>query len=374
MRHFEVVILGGGPAGCATALSLLAQGVAPESLLVVEASHFERERIGESLSPDTRRLLDALGVLPAFLAQGHEPCYGSASSWGGDELGYNDFMFHPYGNGWHLDRRRFDAWLAAEVEVRGVALRTGLRFLKILEQGASRVVLALGVPGEIREQVCARFVVDATGRRSLYARRMGARQRELDMLVSVAAFFTLSESSSFAKLTFLEAVEYGWWYTARLPNQRIATAVATAHALYKERRFDHPRVWLEALAQTRYVAGVLTECELVADSFSACTVPSFVLQPVYGGRWLAVGDAASAYDPISSRGIFNALSDGLTGGRAIAAHLAGEPTALSEYQAHLEARFEEYARQRAYFYDQERRWSDAPFWSGRRSRTLSPSP
>lgn len=86
---FEVVILGGGPAGCASALSLLAQCLAPECLLVVEASRFERDRIGESIPPDTRRLFEALGVLSAFRTEAHEPCYGSASSWGSDELGYN---------------------------------------------------------------------------------------------------------------------------------------------------------------------------------------------------------------------------------------------------------------------------------------------
>lgn len=122
---FKVVILDGGPAGCASALSLIAAGVEPESLLVVKASRFERDRIGKSIPPDTRSLFEALGVLPSFLAEAHEPCYGSASSWGSDELGSNDFLYNPYGNGWHLDRRRFDAWLADEVESRRAAVHKG---------------------------------------------------------------------------------------------------------------------------------------------------------------------------------------------------------------------------------------------------------
>ena len=94
----------------AAALTLAGQGV--EKVLVVESSAYEQPRIGESIPPDSRHLFAELGLLEAFLAEGHEPCLGSCSSWGADELGYNDFLFNPYGNGWHLDRRRFDAFLA----------------------------------------------------------------------------------------------------------------------------------------------------------------------------------------------------------------------------------------------------------------------
>lgn len=369
-----VLVLGGGPAGCATALSLLDQGLAPSRVLVVEASRYERERIGESIPPDTHQLFDALGVLSAFMAEDHEPCLGSASSWGDDALGYNDFIFNPYGKGWHLDRRRFDAWLADQVEGRGVTVRRGLKFLDVVEHGEAGAVLALGASGEPRERVGARFVVDATGARSRYARRMGVVRRSLDQLVCVAAFFQLPEGSSFAKLTFLEAVEYGWWYSARLPDQRIAAAVATSHELYKQRRFDRVATWLEALSRTRHLAAVLAECGPVADGFSVCTAPSFILDRICGDHWLAAGDAASAYDPISSQGIFKALTDGLLAGRTIAAHLGGgrSPDPLIEYHDNVEARFTEYARQRSYLYDRERRWADAPFWRRRRDRTLDP--
>ena len=377
-QGIDVLVLGGGAAGCATALSLVGRGLDPSRVLVAEASEFERERIGESIPPDTGQLFEALGVLRSFQAQGHESCLGSASSWGDDELGFNDFVYNPHGSGWHLDRRRFDAWLADEVERRGVCVRRGLKFLDVLEKGPSGFVVELGSRASSsagarrevrRERVAARFVVDATGARSLFARRMGAVPRTLDLLVSVAAFFRLPEESKFAKLTYLEAVEYGWWYTARLPDQRIATAVATSHELHKELRFDQAPNWLEALSRTRHLAPVLAECEPIARSFSVCTAPSFILDEVRGEDWLAVGDAASAFDPISSQGIHKALSDGLTAGGVIAAEI--EPGLAQgeavDYRAAVTARFEEYVRQRGYLYGLEERWPDAPFWRGRRA-------
>lgn len=367
----RVVILGGGPAGCATALSLLAAGVDPVEVVLIEASRYERDRIGESIPPDCRRLFAKLGVLEAFLAQGHEPSHGSASSWGSDALGYNDFVFHPNGHGWHLDRRRFDAWLATEVQARGVELRTGLRFLDVIEHGADGAVLALGdISGE-RDRIGASFVVDATGARSHYARRMGARRRDLDRLVSVSAFFRLPAGAEFPARTLLEAVEYGWWYAARLPDRRIAVALATSHASFKQHRFDQPRAWSEALVGTRHIIGPLAACEPEPGSLSVCTAPSFVLDRGYGDHWLAVGDAASAYDPISSQGIFEALGDGISAGRRIVECFAQYGDALAMHQHHVEQRFDEYARQRTYYYSQEQRWPDAPFWRERLAASLA---
>lgn len=364
---FKGVILGGGPAGCATALGLLAEGFPATDLLLVEASDFERPRIGESIPPDTRRLFAQLGVLDAFLAQGHEPCLGSASSWGTEQLGYNDFLFNPQGNGWHLDRRRFDAWLCEEVARRGVEVKRGVRFTDAVSLRNGGFDLTLGRGEAPRERVTTRFVVDATGIRGAFARRMGTRRRELDRLVSAAAFFDLGPDSRFAKLTLLEAVEYGWWYTAVLPDRRVATAVATSPEMSRSLQLQRPDVWLSHLSRTNHVAQVLQDCSLVADSHSVHLAPSFLLDRMWGPDWLAVGDAASAFDPLSSQGIYKALSSGLLASQCLAAHFADpERRTLAEYQATVERQFTHYAQQRGYFYDQERRWRDAPFWRQRR--------
>ena len=109
--QYDVVILGAGPAGSAAALKLCHFGF--DKILLAEASHFETARIGESIPPDSRQLLAELDVLTEFLAENHEPCLGSCSSWGSEQLGHNDFLLNPYGYGWHLDRTRFDIFLGS---------------------------------------------------------------------------------------------------------------------------------------------------------------------------------------------------------------------------------------------------------------------
>jgi flavin-dependent dehydrogenase len=362
---FDVVILGGGPAGCATGLALARLGVS--RVLVAEASHYQAIRIGESMPPDIRVVLDQLGVWHDFLNEDHEPCLGSCSSWGADALGYNDFLFNPLGNGWHLDRRRFDAFLARKVTESGVSLVTGTRMEGCARAGETGFLLQLG--GDDRRRVRARFVVDATGMRSSFARSMGACRLFLDQLLCVSGFFELSGRAAFSRLTMLEAVEYGWWYAAKLPNRRLAVAIASDPRTIKQNALRTRDGFLRHLGETSHVSAELGYCRFIDDSQLICAAPSFFLDRVVGNGWLAVGDAASAYDPISSQGIHKALSDGIEAAGAIAASLGGSATELDDYQISVTARFQHYLGQRNFCYREEQRWPKSPFWMARQART-----
>ena len=100
----------------------------------------------------------------------------------------------------------------------------------------------------------------------------------------------------------------------------------------------------------------------VPDSLLVYPAPSYLLDGVAGDRWLAVGDAAAAYDPISSQGIHKPLSDGLQAAEAIAAVLEGDTQRLDEYRSSVAARFDNYLSVRNYFHGQEQRWPNSPFW------------
>ncbi|MBV9209935.1 MAG: tryptophan 7-halogenase, partial [Acidobacteria bacterium] len=120
-ESFDVLILGGGPAGAAAALSLR-QHNPSLSIAIIESSAYNTPRIGETLPPIIEPLLRQLEIWDSFLRAGHVAAYATCSTWGSDALLGNEFIFHPYNRGWHLDRRRFDAILARESERRGVAL------------------------------------------------------------------------------------------------------------------------------------------------------------------------------------------------------------------------------------------------------------
>jgi 2-polyprenyl-6-methoxyphenol hydroxylase-like FAD-dependent oxidoreductase len=339
----DVVIAGGGPAGCAAALALARHGVT--RIVLVDAARPAGRRIGESLPPDARLLLARLGVLQSFLAAAHEPCLGSCSSWGSDELGYNDFLLNPHGTGWHLDRRRFETMLLDEVIAAGVEVRRD-RF-----DGS----------------IAARYTVDATGMKAVVARDAGARRRFVDRLVCVCGYFDLGEATAFPRLTLLEAVEAGWWYAARLPDGEAVVAFASDVETVRRLGAARPERWRALLAETRHVAAALAGCPFLPESLRVHPAPSFVLDRAARGSWIAVGDAASSYDPLSAQGIYKALDDGLRAAEAIAAALDGKRSAFDDYHDSVAARFEQYLASCRYFYGIEQRFPESGFWRRRKA-------
>ncbi len=363
--HCRVAIIGGGPAGCAAALALAGAGV--DGVQLIEAGDYSRQRVGESLPPDTRLLLAKLGVWDEFRQQQHDPCLGSCSAWGSDDLGYNDFLSNPQGHGWHLDRRRFERWLADAAQARGVELRTHTR-LSAVEANGDGYRLELRGPTQHSEYLHADHVIDASGGHARFARLVGARPIELDQLICVYGFFTSPAEATNSRLTLLEAAEYGWWYRATLPDGQLCIALACDQTGLRQLKAGEWRNWLNLLADTRHTASNLQGYGFEPGSMLTSPATSCRLDRVVGENWLAAGDAASSFDPLMARGIHKALEDGIAAAEAIVGWLHGDATAAERHARQIEQRYEEFREMRHYLYAQERRWPQSSFWQARQLR------
>jgi len=102
---YDVVILGGGPAGSATALGLK-RSDATCRVALIEKTDYSGLRIGETLPPPARQPLTELGVWDAFLRRSPLESPGTRAAWGSARCHENEFIFSPYGRGWHLDLRQ----------------------------------------------------------------------------------------------------------------------------------------------------------------------------------------------------------------------------------------------------------------------------
>jgi flavin-dependent dehydrogenase len=85
-----------------------------------------------------------------------------------------------------------------------------------------------------------------------------------------------------------------------------------------------------------------------------------------GADWIAAGDAASRFDPLSSQGITKALRSGVFASYAVADLLTrGDSRGIRRYQRFIRSEFDSYLRTRAQVYAQEQRWPQSEFWSSR---------
>ena len=350
MSGRDFLVVGGGPAGAAVAIAL-ARGGASVAVLT-RPGRAGRPRVGETLPPTVVGPLARLGVWDSFRADGHVPAPGTVVCWGGERPYENDYVFSPYGNGWHLDRTRFDAMLLRAAVAAGASTHQVAPGDRVEFDGTTwwaRVGDRL---------LRAPFAVGATGRAARIGRRRGADREDVDGLVGLVRFGPAACSEP---RTILEAAPDGWWYGAVLPRGRAVTAFFTDADLLPAGAAARERHCSEGLSGTRLVAGLMatTGCTRI----HAAVARTSVLSRCTGPHWLAVGDAARTLDPLSGQGLEVALTSAI---RAAAALLGPcRSRGLVEFARETTAQQHGHLAGRTAHYRREPRWAASPFWRRR---------
>jgi flavin-dependent dehydrogenase len=265
-------VAGAGPAGAVLARLLALRG---RRVFLVDPGRRRTERL-EVVSPSSLPVFAATGAAPLLddpaIAR---PCLGIRRRWGTAGMQIDDFLRHPGGRGFTIDRSAFDAALRSMAKQAGVIDING----RLAGASASSGKITCQIETGARVQtISARIGVDATGRPAALARRMGARQILHERLIAALESREASANAC-AWLSVNDEIDH-WSYSLDGPGGRRET-------------------WRVSRAAHRSAGSAWV------NASATC------LSPAAGATWIAVGDAACAFDPITSQGLFHAISTAL---------------------------------------------------------------
>jgi flavin-dependent dehydrogenase len=380
---WDVVIVGSGPAGSAAAITLARYG---RRVLLMEKRGSLSFKLGESLPPTS------IGLVEHFLGNAEVPkrqvcglfsTAGNFSLWASEQPAIADFFFTSTGHGLCIDRLAFDEALRANAVAAGATLLKGISFHSCarIADGSFNWQLTFNPDAGMR-QARARYLVDCSGRLALVARMLGVPTvHGDDRLFAYAQRFSCAGDDD-DRYTRIEAAPDGWWYSNRLPSTDSDEAgrlvvfhsdkdLPAARLAASRQGFD------QLLDGSTHIAPLLK-----AKGYHPCGIirgapaNSQRLRDFCGDAWIAVGDAAQAYDPLSSQGIDKALRTASHAGHMIHYALADRPqrttelgsrnTYIHQYDQQQRQLWQTYLWQRDFYYGIQRRWSDQPFWQRRR--------
>ena len=328
-NSFDVIIFGPGIAGCATALELLAAG-----WRVAVIGRGRSKKGIESVPAWVVRQLAALSV-------GVGSPFSTLKAWWGSDRAAE----HP-ADGAQIVERTAVAGALRERSVAGGACFFESQRCRVSGQPGAweiQVTLGHGATCSLR----SRYLVDASGRASTIGCRLGAQRVHTDELSCISWPVTQPGISG----VWTESVYDGWWNLCTKAEQGTLSFFSSLNIIRRLRQEIASR-----FTETRHLVQLIEPPNGLGQSRDC---RSSRLTPCAREGWIAVGDAAMTFQPLSSAGIGKALYDA----RLAQGVLIG---ASSAYGYHQVAVFARYLDQLARQYEQERRWPGSPFWSTQR--------
>ena len=348
---YAVAIVGAGPIG-AVAAKLLAEAGA--SVVLIDRASNRDFKAGETLPPVANPILRRLRLWDT-LERSHLRCPGNQSAFGSADMVELDFVYSANGAGWHLDRLRFEAELREMAVAAGAKLVAGN--LNLIVQTCGHSVLTLDGGAQIRSD----FVIDASGGGRAVCRRLGVEEVRYDKLAASIGIYACNDVQDHR--TMVEAVRDGWWYSSGLPNGRRAAMFFSDSDLPSFRRVQAD--FAAGLQETLFVSKCLSDsgAKNLPVQFTEPALSAHSAQ-VSGPGWLAIGDAAMRFDPLSSQGLWTGF---MAAERAANAILAGTEADLNRYAEWCQSIFQAYISERQNYYAMETRWPESAFWQRRQS-------
>jgi flavin-dependent dehydrogenase len=337
IRKHPVIILGGGPAGAATALHLLQRGITP---VIVERDEHPRYHVGESLTGATAVTLKELGLGPAIEAQ-HYPVKHGAIFYGPD--GKNEFwvgLVRRNENNvqvptstWSVMRSSFDKLLFDAALERGAHSIRATALAPILEDDAVVGVKVRTAEGTT-ENLYSEVLIDASGSATFLANHRvtgrkvpGSSDKQIALFTQFANTIRDSGTETHQQpgntLLYYQAKHYWAWFIP-VSDELTSVGVVFRTDYFKKAGMSKEQMLLH---ECRHMTPVLSErLPDLTPQEPIYAIPNFSYRVYnYTGRgFICIGDAHRFIDPIFAYGVYFGIQEGLFAAEAIAQFLSGE--------------------------------------------------
>ena len=342
--HYDVLIIGGGPAGCSAASILAEHG---HRVLVLEREKFPRYHIGESLIPFCYGPMERLGLVPKMKASCFQKKFSVQFVQPNGKASQPFYFFNRYdretiASTWQVLRSEFDLMLMQHARDRGAEIFEEIAVKELLREG-ERVagVRAQKQSGEVVE-LRAPMTLDCTGKESFSAVRNGWRVK--DPYLNKLAVWTYYQGSKReagideGQTTVAMLPEKGWFWHIPQHDDRVSVGVVAEGKYLTRGGVKDPRtIFAREVGENLWIKDHLSVGRQVGDYFLTSEY-SFHARHCGSEGLLLVGDAFCFLDPVFSSGLMLALKSGVLAGDAVHAALVARdfsPARFAEYATTL---------------------------------------
>lgn len=323
-RDYDVIVVGGGPAGAATAAHLARVG---RSVLLLDRAGFPRDKpCGEFYSPPVRGLLSELGVYEEVLAAGARRIDGatvrcaSGRQFGGGFCASRSASKWAAEGGFSLERRVLDSLLWDNARRVGADTTSAVSVRGVLRDEANRIC---GVRTD-QGMFTAPLIVGADGSNSLVAREMNVVRRlpHLQKIALVSHFSGVDSSGS--KESDAAHVEMHLGNGGVVcgfgpgPDDTANVTLVVSRTEAAEIAGRGAAAYADALLSSVFPHLARRLAGARRTRIATCGTSGHVTQAPVADGALLVGDAAAFIDPFTGEGVYFALRGAQMAAEAIA--------------------------------------------------------
>ena len=319
----DVLVIGGGPGGSTIAAVLAERG---RKVVVVEKDHHPRFHIGESLLPMNLPLFERLGLKEEVERIGMLK-YGAEfiSPYHNKSVTYYfanavDKRF-PYA--YQVRRSQLDEILFRNAAAKGAATVEGCRVKEVAFPPEGGAAVTAEDEDGARRRWRARFLVDASGRDTFMADKLGIKER--NRRHNSAAMF--GHFSGAKRLPGREEgnitvfwFDHGWFWFIPLLDGSTSVGAVCRPQYFKSRKTGLDQFFMDTIALCPAILERLRDARLLAPVTGTGNY-SYRARHMRNERYLLLGDAFAFIDPIFSAGVYFAMIGGFSGADAVEACL-----------------------------------------------------